>query len=261
MRYVDILDYRNCFALNTAARAGVDCNTCRTQLLARCELTNQETGQTGEFFLGKNCIGEHMYKNGGIVQVPTAEVCLIFCKDDWMLAKKFADHDADLIQVGNDENNPPDFDGQSSYWSDFQLHLPCITARPLPSPDDIITATLAFEPLVGRTTISDTSDRWKAVLEYPVVYMNVHPPIKGFTLDVGPVLFPNFDSASIPLIRRMELAYILYKNLDHAEFAVRVPTQIVPSSPTQTMHYSKVMHMDAQNELFSLSAVSGNHTR
>jgi hypothetical protein len=84
--------------------------------------------------------------------------------------------------------------------------------------------------------------------------MNVHPPIKGFTLDVGPVLFPNFDPSSMPLIRRMELAFILYKELDHVEFAVRVPTQIEPSASVQALHYSKVVNMDATNELFSLSA-------
>ena len=250
---MDILDYRRCFALNTSARAGVDDNTCRTQLLARCELANQKTGETGEFFLGKSCIGEHMYKDGRIVQVPTAQVCLIFCKDDWLLAKNFANHDDDVIQVGSADDNPPDFDGEQSYWSDCRFHLPRTAARPLSSPDDIINATLAFEPLVGRTTIFDTSRHWRAVLEYPAVYMNVHPPIKGFTLDVGPVLCPDFDSAATPLIRRMQLAYIVYKKLDHAEFAIRVPTHIDPSAPAQTLHYSKVVAMDATNELFSLS--------
>ena len=251
---MDILDYHRCFAMNTSAREGVDGNTCRTQLLARCELFNQKTGETGEFFLGKECIGEHMYKDGGIVQVPTAEVCLIFCKDDWMLVKKFANHDGDVIQVGSAEDNPPDFDGKQSYWSDFRFHLARIAARRLTSKEDIISATLAFEPLVGRTTIFDSSRQWRAVLEYPVVYMNVHPPIKGFTLDVGPILFPDLDSAAVPLIRRMELAYILYKELDHAEFAVRVPTQIDPSAPVRTLHYAKVVGMDATNELFSLTA-------
>lgn len=249
---MDILDYRRCFALNTAARAGLDLNTCRTQLLARCELSDQKTGETGEFFLGKSCIAEHMYLEGDIVQVPTSEVCIIFCEDDWMLVKKFASHDDDVIQVGSAQDNPPDFDGQRSEWSDFQFHLPRTAARPLPSRDDIIDATLAFEPLVGRTTIFDAGRQWRAVLEYPVVYMNVHPPIRGFTLDVGPVLFPNFDSASTPLIRRMELAYILYKELDHAEFAIRVPTRIVENAPVQTLHYAKVVNMDAENELFSL---------
>ena len=250
---MDILDYRSCFALNTAARAGVDLNTCRTQLLARCELADQETGDSGEFFLGKNCIGEHMYKDGGIVQVPTAEVCLVYCEDDWMLVKKFANHDHDVIQVGSADDNPPDFDGQQSYWSDFQFHLPRAAARPLPVPDDIIDATLAFEPLVARTTIADARGRWRAVLEYPVVYMNVHPPIQGFTLDVGPILFPDFDSRAVPMIRRMELAYILYKRLDHAEFAVRVPTPVVAGGPGQTLHYTKVIEMNATNEFFSLS--------
>jgi len=251
---MNILDFHRCFALNTSARDGVDNNTCRTQLIARCELVNQVTSDTGEFFLGKACIGEHMYKDGRIVQVPTAEVCLIFCKDDWLLVKKFANHDDDVIQVGSADDNPPDFDGKQSCWSDFRFHLNHAVARRLSSVEDIINATLAFETLVGRTTIFDASRQWRAVLEYPVAYMNVHPPIKEFTLDVGPILFPDLDSVAMPLIRRMELAYILYKSLDHAEFAVRVPTKINPGAAIQTLHYAKAVEMDATNELFSLSA-------
>ncbi len=41
--------------------------------------------------------------------------------------------------------------------------------------------------------------------------------------------------------------------LGHAEFAVRVPTQVVRSAAVPTLHNSKVVDMDAKNDLFSLS--------
>ena len=48
-----ILDYRNCFTINHTARDGVPKNVCRTQLLAKCTLTNQETVESYDYFLGK----------------------------------------------------------------------------------------------------------------------------------------------------------------------------------------------------------------
>ncbi len=33
---MEMLDYHRCFAISTAAQDGEECNTCRTQLLARC---------------------------------------------------------------------------------------------------------------------------------------------------------------------------------------------------------------------------------
>ncbi len=61
---MEALDYNRSFAINTAACDGEEKNTCRTQLLARCEIETADTGQTEAFFLGKECIGEYMYREG-----------------------------------------------------------------------------------------------------------------------------------------------------------------------------------------------------
>ena len=44
-----------------------------------------------DFYLGKECIGEHCYDAArGIAQEPTSEVCIIFCEGATALLKKFA---------------------------------------------------------------------------------------------------------------------------------------------------------------------------
>ena len=75
---MEVLDYRTCFVFSTSAIEGVEQNTCRTQILAQCDLGNDETGVSATFYLGKTCIGEHMYMEGGIAQIPTSEVCVVF---------------------------------------------------------------------------------------------------------------------------------------------------------------------------------------
>ena len=128
---MEILDYRSSFAINSSARNGEEKNTCRTQLLARCVLSGKDSGQTEQFFLGKECIGEHMYQERGIAQVPTAEVCIIFSAGDSSLLKKFANHDDDVVQPGPMTVPRKGFDGSYANWTSLRFILQEAAARPL----------------------------------------------------------------------------------------------------------------------------------
>ena len=106
--------------------------------------------------------------------------------------------------------------------------------------------------MVGRTELIDHARGRRAVLEYPIVYMNVHPPQNRFQVDVGPILFPDLESKEESSIQRLQLAYVMYNQLDKAEFAIRVPTRVTEGQTAVTLHYSKVVKMAAESELFSL---------
>lgn len=248
MNVEQILDYSRSFAVNTAAQDGVELNTCRTQLLARCCLVDQD-GADREYFLGKECIGEYMYKED-IAQVPTAEVCIIFSARDSSLLKKFADHETDVVQAGDMTVRRKGFDGTYSYWTSLQFQLKPRSARLLPTAEAVIEATLAGEPLVGRTTL-DTAQDGAVVLEYPIPYMNVHPPENRYQVDVGPVLYPDDRSEAASMVERFQLAYIMYNRPDRAEFALRVPTRAA-GSEAETLHYARVVKTAARHEVFSL---------
>ncbi len=247
-----ILDFRNCFAINTSAIDGVEKNTCRTQLLAKCTLDDNPSGREEEFFLGKECIGEYTYDDAGIAQEPTSEVCIIFSKGDSSLLKKFVNHEDDIIQAGEMSVPRKTFAGPSAYWTDLQFKLTEAEARPLKTSDEIIESTLEGEPMVGRTELIDQARDRSAVLEYPIVYMNVHPPESRFQVDVGPILFPDFESEEERPVQRLQLAYVMYNQLDRAEFSIRVPTRVKEGQSAVTQHYSKVVKMGAKSALYSL---------
>ena len=247
-----IHDYRNCFAINTSAIDGVETNTCRTQLLARCSLEYEGLGKTEEFYLGKECIGEYTYEDTGIAQVPTSEVCIIFSEGDSSLLKRFVNHADDVIQAGEMSVPRKTFAGSYAYWTDLYLVLRKADAHPLNKVDEIIESTLKGEPMVGRTELNDRKLGQRAVLEYPIVYMNVHPPKSRFQVDVGPILFPDFESKKERSVERLQLAYVMYNRLDRAEFALRVPTHVKEGQSAATLHYSKVVKVAAKSALYSL---------
>ena len=67
------------------------------------------------------------------------------------------------------------------------------------------------------------------------------------------ILFPDLASKEEPAVARLKLAYIMFNQLDKAEFAIRVLTPIEGAKNAVTPHYSKVIRMQAKNELFSLT--------
>ena len=250
---MNVIDYRNSFVINTAAQDGVEMNTCRAQVNASCVLTDM-AGQSHELYLGKECIGEHMYKEIGIAQVPTAEVATIFGRSESSLLKKFANHDNDVVQSGAMDVRRKGFAGGYAYWTDLQFILRTAQARPLKTVEEIISATLAGEAMVGRTVLIDLERGWEATLEYPINYVNVHPPAARFQVDVGPILYPDLTSTEAAVVDRVQLAYVMYNQLDEVEFAIRMPTVVTEGQSGETLHYSEVFKVLAPSELFSLSA-------
>ena len=250
---MQILDHRACFVTYTAALEEEEMNTCRTQLMASCTLIDHRTETTVQYHLGKECIGEHMYKDKlGIAQVPTSEVAIIISDNESSLQKKFADHQHDIRQSGPVNSRRQGFAGGYAYWTKFHLTLKSASARAVQTPDEIATATLAGEALVGHTALSDKTQGWSALLEYPIPYINIHPPKKRFQVDVGPILYPDFAASDPLLVDRLRFAYIMYNQLDKAEFALRLPSPIGSEQQAKTLHYSQVVTVSAHSQLYSL---------
>jgi len=248
-----VLNYRNAFAIYSSACEDVPDNTCRVQILAKCTLIEEDGGPERDFYLGKECIGEYCYDaQRGIAQEPTSEVCLIFCEGPTALVKKFASHERDVVQIADMGKKRTGFDGRRSHWIDLRYILPEEEATALVSAEEVIAATLEGAPMVGRTTLTDAARGRRAVLEYPIPYINVHPPMKRFQVDVGPILFTDLASDEEPPVARLELAYVMFNEFDRAEFAVRAPTPIGHDETAVTLHYSKVLRMVVKNELFSV---------
>lgn len=118
--------------------------------------------------------------------------------------------------------------------------------------DEIVDVALSDSILIGRTTFWNSDRSWRAVLEYPIGYINCLPRISAFTVDVGPILAPDFDELrpSSPLAC-LRPAFILYKTLQQIEIVYRVATPIGHTG-AKTLHYSKVVHRPAECEIFRL---------
>lgn len=245
-------DFFRSFVTDTAARDGAEANNCRAQVQACCTLVNQRTGQTYSYALCQGCLGEHMYKPGQITQVPTALVTIIISTagDRYMLLKQHADHASDVTQIAGMWDPVKLQDGGQACRTNVKISILRKTASALPRVQDIIDAMMNEVILVGRTTISNADESWKAILEYPIGYINCLPRIHMITVDVGPIVAPDFSELrGEDPIACLRPSFILYKSLDHAEIVHRVPT---PVGNVETLHYSKILHYPAVTEIVAV---------
>lgn len=195
-----------------------------------------------------------MYRPGQITQVPTSEVLVIYSEtlDDYMLLKKHSDQNDDLSQLSRIGEQVSLQDGGRASRTAVRRTLKDALSQRLNTVNEIVDAVFSDAILVGRTTFWNSDRSWRAVLEYPIGYINCLPRISAFTVDVGPILAPDFDDLrpSSPLAS-LRPAFILYKTLEQVELVYRVATRI-GNTGAKTLHYSKVVPCPAECEIFKL---------
>src|ERR1019366_7037798 len=104
-------------------------------------------------------------------------------------------------------------------FDDLRITLARVDGALLETPDEVIRAVCANEPLVATTELE--SDRYKAHLEYPVKTINAGEREHFYQTDTGPVLFPDLSAPPEALLDRMGLAFAAFNHPEWIEFLVR----------------------------------------
>ncbi len=116
----------------------------------------------------------------------------------------------------------------------------------------IVKATLNNRLLNGRTTITDPAGRNRAIIEFPIKTMNANDIRNIYQVDTGPILLPDFKSQERRVVERFDLAYIAYSKPDEAYFVIQEPISVCGTEEPKVSHYSRVVRMDAENEVVAL---------
>lgn len=153
---------------------------------------------------------------------------------------------------GNAERDNITVGDNHGHFLDVHFHIEMVNAEDLDEDEKIVQAALDNRILNGRTRVSDDSDRYHAMLEFPIKTMNVNDINNTYQTDTGPILLPNFTSAKERMVERFQLAFVAYNRQDETYFVIQEPTPIVAGSKEKVSHYSKVVRVDAQNSVLAL---------
>ena len=203
---------------------------------------DQETGESENYYLVASCKGEDTYGGGRLFLVPSYDFCMVYSSTDFMIIRTHANAERDNTTVGDNRG----------HFLDVHFHIEMADAETLESYEEIVQTTLDNRILNGRTEIADESDRYRAMLEFPIKTMNVNDISNAYQVDTGPILLPDFTSSKERMVERFQLAFVAYNRADEAYFVIQEPTLIAADSGEKAPHYSNVVRADAQNLVIAL---------
>ena len=229
-------------------------NTVRIGIEARCELTNEQTGEVAEYVLIKPCRTEWMYRDDTLLQEPSKEFRFVWSRAEGISVGHGLTYDGDgsPSNIATSAAAPVDLDDRYVDHSMTIRHH--AEFQELEDVDEIIQATLDHLPLIARTEVQDADAQMRALIEYPIETMNIHPERGRFQVDAGPVLFPDFARPAGTMIEKFAVAFICYNTFDRADFVLRQPTPVVVdgNNVCHMAHYSDFRRgVEVKNTLFS----------
>lgn len=220
-------------------------NMARIQLDALIDVIELDSGAIERFVLIAPCRTEWVYAENRLFQLPSGEYRNIYSLTEERPMGR------EITFDGKTHKGHPVSDSFRALKIDFRTYSP---TRRLTTPKQIVEATAANAPLVGRTSIESPDGKWRLVLEYPIKTMNFQPKTDSFQVDTGPLLVSDFQSPAERAIDRLEMAHVAYNRLDRAEFILRRPTPVRDAAGAQlceVLHYSEVHEHAAENVILA----------
>lgn len=225
-------------------------NNARIPLDCHCRITEKKTLVAQEFVLGVNCKTERVGADSELFTEPNGDFVPICSEHHWMALKAY-DRAAKGIMLYPPELGPQperQIEAVEETFDSLRIDVVHTQGQILKNPRSIVDSVLCNRPLNALTHID--SDRYAAVIEYPIKTINANERDVVYQPDTGPVLFPDLLRDSNDLIGGLELAFVAFNSESWAEFILRVPTPI--TEQISVYHYSKKMRLDVRNEIIGL---------
>ena len=228
------------FSLNNA-RIPIDC---------RCQVEEKASGRTQSFVQGVNCKAERVGVDRDIWLMPNADFVPIFSDDNYLAIKTYARKgvSVDLYPPGSGTQSDRQTGSITDFFDNVRIDVVECEGELLSSAEAVVGAVLNNDPLVARTQFD--TERYQAILEYPVKSINANERDMIYQTDTGPVLLPDFMAAPEQQLERMELAFSAFNCPHWIELLVRVPTEIADG--VEVYHYDRSVRFDARNELIRM---------
>ena len=191
----------------------------RFNLEARCEVRDEESGQTVELFLGAPCRSEYTIARRNLFQIPSNEFRLVFSRNSRLnIANRPSDEVEEAPTAKLDE-----------LFQEHQIGVRTFTeSTELTDTDRIVEATLANAVLSATSTYRDAEHGFTVSVEYPANLINVNPADGEVQICTGPVILPDLSTWDGSEVGRVFLAHVAFSEFDHVEFILSREVQVAP---------------------------------
>lgn len=225
-------------------------NNARVQIECRCEIRERRTGNVNEFVLGASCKTERVGVDKDIWTEPNADFMPIASADTFLSLKTFERADKGVPLYPASLGNQPERQIVKVAEALDSLHIDIAwcEGKVLGTPQEIVESVLANEPIMARTEIQ--SERYVAVIDYPVKTVNANERDVIYQTDTGPMLLPDFTAEPGQLIGGLLLAFAAFNCPTWAEFIIRDRTPLTES--VNVYHYWRPLRLECSNLILRL---------
>ena len=223
-------------------------HTPRLRVDAVCRLTRE--GRTTEFFLGALCVGETMYAERDLIQMPAYEFAMICAPgDQFMIVKLHADETLNVVESHRVGDVMSTHDGKGAPLLELSVHTARNeTVRELTNCADIREAILGDRRLAGCTEYLGEDGATQVGMEYPIKVCNVSHEAENWQIDAGLVLVPDLKAPSDLLVGKMRVGYLVYNAWDWAEVVLR---RLTPEGGSDRRSYfTRSTRLKVRNRLY-----------
>ncbi len=231
---------------------------------SRCRIENPPTSLVREFYQCGSCKAEDTFADRNLIRDPNYDFLPVFSEDDLVIFRRHArcvedSAHPDAPPAADPDRTPPDryrevrpMKGHPA-WGGLDLRLRQAEARPLTTPAEVIEAAMAGLPLIGQTLLTDETTGTRAVIEYPIKTINLHPDRRLWQVDTGPVVLPDIAAPPERWPQALELAFIVFNCYEWIEVIVEAPTPLRCGGRelARVYHYSDIRRIEAPSILLA----------
>ena len=241
-------------AAMTSKQEPFDLNNARIPLDCHCVITEKGTGAAHEFVLGMNCKTEIVGAEQDLFTDPNGDFVPVCSQTEFMVLKAYDRVDKGIMLYPPELGPQPErqIEKVSEALDSLRIDVVRTTGVLLETPQEIVEAVLGNVLLNARTQLE--SERYTAVIEYPVRTINANERDWVYQPDTGPVLFPDLTLEPGELISGLEMAFVAFNTTSWAEFILRVPTPLADG--VSVYHYGKAVRVDSHNEIIEITEMN-----
>lgn len=225
-------------------------NNARIQIESRCRIRDRDAGTSTDYVLGASCKTERVGVERDIWTEPNADFCIILSQTDFLILKSWDRNDKEVMRYPPSLGPQPErqIGDVAEAYDDVIIDLHRVEAERLETAEEIVSATLANDPLVGRVDFS--ADEFEVTIEFPIKTMNANERDMIYQTDTGPIIVPELSTEHDQVLETFRLAYVAFNQPAWAEFILQVPTPLTDA--ISVSHYSRSVRLDTQNSVYRL---------
>lgn len=216
-------------------------NNARLQVESRTTITDNRSGVSTRYLFFASCKSEDTFAKTDLFYRNNYDFNGIFSDKEYVIFRTYSTHTPRFREEGL----------WAGTFNDVTTALVEVEGRELGDGEEIVRASMAGKPLVGRVEIASEDGALRAGIEFPIKTMNANDTHWHWQVDTGPIAFPDFAADVDLQVKRLSPAFVAYNAPNFADFVVQQPVAS-PDTGASVTHYTSPISLAAKTSVIAV---------